>query len=461
MSPLKNSKRISINSLNNSSPLGNPQTSPPSKHTRTASDGNIVTSTPSTAAATPTSTNPVHLHHQQTQHQQQQQEQQEHHRASTPGTSAPSQLPSSSATNQATSKIQHQFKSQEKLTLLQQVIRFNPYKNKKDGWQQVKDGYLVWKNANRPKYADPAEDYIKRKVQEILRLYARLGKESLKENGFNNKDSPGAVQFLQLIEKVLVLKKNEDATSGTFIQKQEDMDEDTDYQYDQDINAEESQSASFSIPNISTSSTFSNITTSSAIPPSSQTTALQSTSYDAGNYTIDRQKRRKISMPLQQNIHFLNSKHSDPSASKPGASPDLYSESQQQQTQQQQQQQQQPQQQNYQSHDQSVPTLAQSQTPRDRNPSTFGQQQHQRTTYTASFPGLTINTTAQTIGELQIDEFMILMNKNNQQFATTFATEFTKSLSETLCVTITKAIKETIQETSKNNLEIIKALKNQ
>lgn len=223
-------------------------------------------------------------------------------------------IKSESVSQDSLAKIQHQFKSQEKLTLLKQVLRFNPYKNKKTGWQQVKDGYLAWKNINRPKYADPAEDYIKRKVQEILRLYTRLGKELLKENGFNNKDAPDAILFLDLTEQILKIKS------------ENEKDEHLEY---------------------------------------------HDTTPDVSVYEdeeLRNPKKRKVTMPIQ----FL--------------------------------------------------------TPSRK----------------------------MTLAELEIEEFMVLMNKNNQQFATTFATEFTKSISETL----SKAIKEAIHETSKSNLEIIKSMEN-
>lgn len=273
-------------------------------------------------------------------------------------------------------KIQHQFKSQEKLTLLQQVIAHNPYRNKRTGWQSVKNGYLQWKNVHRPKYADPAEDYIKRKVQEILRLYSRSGKDSLKENGFTNKDSPEAQLFLSLIEQVLALKN-------------------------QEADEEDPQNHP-TIPQQGASSANSSFATG---------LSLQFSDFDL----LERLKRRKVSNPIVT---------SSPVSSSSGKKP----------------------------------------RPPLNRPLNYGQAPYSQT----PLPGLPravpmvppITALATKIGELPVDEFMLLMNKNNQYFALTFAQEFTKSISETLVGMMGGAIKEAIQETTKNNLDIIKALRN-
>ncbi|GMM34065.1 hypothetical protein DASC09_013900 [Saccharomycopsis crataegensis] len=366
----RHSKRISINSLNNSIPPTElqPSSSPPT----------VDNSPPPPPPPPPPSSAPA---------------------PAPPSSNITLESSNDHPTQELSSnKIQHQFKSKEKLTLLQQVVKFNPYKNKRNGWQKVKDGYLQWKNLHRPKYADPAEDYIKRKVQEILRLYARSGKESLKDNGFTNKNSSDSILFLSFIEQILVLKKIEaDDALGV---KDESCSSIPEFNEDQQQVPKRRRIGSNNCSPIATAA--------SILPPFNPT-------------------RPPLGYPNYQFPVVQPPNNSTPNNINPPLSATMSS------------------------HFNNTPTFS--------NPSPHGPHTQSSTSHSTATHPISMHTT-RTIGDLQIDEFMVLMNQNNQHFAASFATELTKSISETICGTMTNAIKEAIQETTKNNLEIIKALKN-
>lgn len=359
------------------------------------------------------------------------------------------------------SKTQHQFKSQEKIALLEQVIKFNPYKNRKDGWQKVKEGYLAWKNIYRPNYADPAEDYIKRKVQEILRLYLRLGKDSLKENGFHNKDSLEAKHFIELIDTCLTLKHNNSDTNAKDYDYDDDQDIDSDIDYSHKISPDanpHSDSTNMSSSATTTSSYFrddqseykkrklsphiaaSSLQNSSTLSqqPLSAQSQLSNTS-SLNNVSRSPLQTDPAALKLYISTHQIINSSLPPYIlqNQPGIIPNQLFNNQY----------------SFKQPCQPDSQLNNHNEIREAPPSTMNgsyskQPQVQPTIHMDH-----------SLKELTVLEFLHIVNQSNHEFAITFSSHLSTTLAETLSHIISKAVKESINETSKNNLEIIKALK--